>query len=229
MPYTTELMTFAVKPGKEERADEWMRTLVQRRAECVASLDREAMHFESIFKSVRNGRMWLSWLSVQGGCGAHVETSVLAVDAVHMDFWREASTARSSHRPSSTSSTSCRRRSRPPSSTVMRRWLRGVSRPSRHPIPRAPAVMSARVGRVRCVDGQEKKQSELQSERHQPAVRPLCIAAGERRSDHVSASETSSREFRTHAARTTRPRCGNDSVIARRPIRFGFRSLRCHW
>ena len=89
MPYTTELMTFAVKPGKEERADEWMRTLVQRRAECVASLDREAMHFESIFKSVRNGRMWLSWLSVQGGCGAHVETSVLAVDAVHMDFWRE--------------------------------------------------------------------------------------------------------------------------------------------
>lgn len=89
MPYTTELMTFAVKPGKEARADEWMCTLVQRRAECVDSLDREAMHFESIFKSERDGRMYLSWLSVQGAGGAHVKTSPLDIDAVHMAFWHE--------------------------------------------------------------------------------------------------------------------------------------------
>jgi Family of unknown function (DUF6176) len=36
-------MTFAVKPSKEARADEWMRTLVQRRGECIESLNREAM------------------------------------------------------------------------------------------------------------------------------------------------------------------------------------------
>lgn len=89
MPYLTEFMTFPVRLGKETRADEWMKTLVARQAECVSTLDREAIHFESIFRSEVNGRVYLSWLSVQGSKGSHVSTSPFPIDAVHMEFWRE--------------------------------------------------------------------------------------------------------------------------------------------
>lgn len=89
MPYTTELMSFAVKPGKEARAEQWMQLLVERQAECVQTLDREAMHFESIFKCQMGERMVLSWLSVQGDKGAHVRSSPFAIDQLHMQFWEE--------------------------------------------------------------------------------------------------------------------------------------------
>jgi len=89
MPYTTELMTFAVKRGAEARADEWMKVLTQRNADCVATLDREHMHFESIFKFERADRTYLSWYSVQGQSGADAKNSPLEIDQIHMEFWRE--------------------------------------------------------------------------------------------------------------------------------------------
>ena len=89
MAYTTELMSFAVKVGKEERANEWMRILVQRQAECVATLDRELMHFESIFRSEIGERIYLSWYSVQGKTGEQVKSSPFPIDKVHMAFWQE--------------------------------------------------------------------------------------------------------------------------------------------
>jgi len=89
MSYVTEFMSFPVKPGKEVRAGEWLQCLVERQAECVETLDREAMHFESIFRSEIGGRMHLSWLSVQGSRGAHVNSSTFPVDKLHMEFWAE--------------------------------------------------------------------------------------------------------------------------------------------
>lgn len=89
MAYTTELMTFAVKRGKEERAEEWMRELVARQDECIATLDRERMHYECIFSTRRDGRLYLSWFSVQGEAGEHVKTSQHEIDRLHMEFWRE--------------------------------------------------------------------------------------------------------------------------------------------
>lgn len=89
MSYVTEFMTFPVRLGKEERATEWMKTLVARQEECVATLDREAMHFESIFRSEVNGRVFLSWFSVQGQNAAHVSTSTHDIDETHIEFWRE--------------------------------------------------------------------------------------------------------------------------------------------
>jgi Family of unknown function (DUF6176) len=89
MPYTTELMSFAVKPGKEARAEEWMKLLIERQAECNQTLDREAMHFETIFKCQMGERMVLSWFSVQGDKGAHVSSSPFPIDQLHMQFWQE--------------------------------------------------------------------------------------------------------------------------------------------
>ena len=89
MPYTTEFMSFPVKVGKELRAEQWVQTLVERQAECVATLDREVMHFESIFRVQINGRMYLSWFSVQGTTGEHVQSSPFPIDKLHMEFWDE--------------------------------------------------------------------------------------------------------------------------------------------
>lgn len=89
MTLKTELMTFAIKPGKEARADAWMQMLIDRRAECIATLDREKMHHECIFRSVRNGRVFLSWLSVQSEQAPHVRGSPHAIDQAHLAFWDE--------------------------------------------------------------------------------------------------------------------------------------------
>jgi hypothetical protein len=89
MSLVTELVSFTVKLGKEQRAEEWMQLLRARQAECVATLDREKMHFESIFRSTRNGRLCLAWFSVQSDSGARVESSMHAIDQLHMAFWEE--------------------------------------------------------------------------------------------------------------------------------------------
>ena len=87
--HTTEFMTFRVREGKEARAGEWMTLLRERQRECVATLDRERMRFESIFALQRDGRLYLSWLSVQGVGGESVKTSEHEIDRLHMAFWRE--------------------------------------------------------------------------------------------------------------------------------------------
>jgi hypothetical protein len=89
MTIITELMTFAVRKGKEERAEEWMQMLQARRLECIATLDREHMHYECVFRSWRDGRLRLSWFEVRGDKGAHVRSSPCEVDELHLAFWHE--------------------------------------------------------------------------------------------------------------------------------------------
>ena len=83
----TELVSFAVLPGMESEAEAWMSVLQQRRAECVETLDRERMRYESVFKSHHDGRMYLSWFSVQGEDGSHVEGSPFEIDRLHVEYW----------------------------------------------------------------------------------------------------------------------------------------------
>lgn len=85
--HSTEFMTFRVKAGMEALADEWMRVLQQRRDECIATLDRERMHYECIFRSERDGRLYLSWFSVQGRGGEPVRGSPHPIDRMHLDYW----------------------------------------------------------------------------------------------------------------------------------------------
>ncbi|CZF85936.1 hypothetical protein GMA8713_03969 [Grimontia marina] len=55
----TEFETFRVKVGKEERAKEWMRTITERKADCIATLSREKMALETIFMTEKDGRLFL--------------------------------------------------------------------------------------------------------------------------------------------------------------------------
>lgn len=85
----TELTIFRVKPGKEARADEWMRTLVARRDECLATLGREAMYYESLFRLSVDGRMHLGWFTAQGDVHDDVDESDHDIDKVHCAFFDE--------------------------------------------------------------------------------------------------------------------------------------------
>lgn len=89
MSLKTELVSFAVKPGKEARAREWLRMLVERRDECIATLERERMRYESIFETWRGGRLYLTWFSVQDEAGERIEASSFDVDRLHPAFREE--------------------------------------------------------------------------------------------------------------------------------------------
>ncbi|HRE26230.1 MAG TPA: DUF6176 family protein [Anaerolineales bacterium] len=84
-----ELSRFRVLPGKAERVDAWLQMLNDRMPETLATLEREEMQFEVIFREVIGDDQFLTWVSVQGEAGADVETSPHEVDHLHLDFWRE--------------------------------------------------------------------------------------------------------------------------------------------
>ncbi len=89
MSIKTEFVTFAVKIGMEAEAETWMNLLVQRQQDCLETLDRERMHYESIFRVVRNGRLYLSWFSVQSADGRDVQDSPYQIDKLHLEFWNK--------------------------------------------------------------------------------------------------------------------------------------------
>ena len=74
----------------ESLALEWMREIYVRRKECVKTLDREKMHYESVFKIQRDGRLFLSWFSVQSDNGTKIdESSPFEIDKLHCDYWKK--------------------------------------------------------------------------------------------------------------------------------------------
>lgn len=85
----TEFSIFRVIAGKESRAQEWMKLLIDRRADCIETLEREAMFYESVFQKQVDGRLYLAWFSVQGKSGQDVESSTHPIDELHLLFWKE--------------------------------------------------------------------------------------------------------------------------------------------
>jgi hypothetical protein len=62
-----ELLRARIHPGKESRADEWMRMLNDRVQECRDTLAPERMAFEAQFRHVdADGTQWLYHLSLYG-------------------------------------------------------------------------------------------------------------------------------------------------------------------
>jgi hypothetical protein len=50
----------------ESRAEEWMAQLFRREAECVSTLDREAMHYESVEPEMKTTRQFCLGAAVAG-------------------------------------------------------------------------------------------------------------------------------------------------------------------
>jgi uncharacterized protein DUF6176 len=62
-----------VLPGASSEADRWMTMLNERVDECVATLDRERMAVEIIFRLKENGEDYLFWVEVLGADGAGLD------------------------------------------------------------------------------------------------------------------------------------------------------------
>ncbi|WP_339134811.1 DUF6176 family protein [Streptomyces sp. f51] len=79
-----ELSRAKVKPGAEAEADKWMRMLNDRLDECVATLDRERMAIEIVFRLREGGEDHLFWVTVRGEDGAGPDDG-LPIDRDHIE------------------------------------------------------------------------------------------------------------------------------------------------
>ena len=78
-----ELSRAKVMPGASEEADRWMAMLNDRLDECVATLDRERMAIEIVFRLREGDDEYLYWVQVRGEHGAELDES-LPIDRDHV-------------------------------------------------------------------------------------------------------------------------------------------------
>ena len=82
-----ELSRAKVKPGQSAEADRWMQMLNERVDECVATLDRERMALEIVFRLDEDGEQYLYWVSIFGSHGSGLDESI-PIDRDHDSFAR---------------------------------------------------------------------------------------------------------------------------------------------
>jgi hypothetical protein len=79
-----ELSRAKVISGASTEADRWMEMLNDRLDECIATLDRERMAIEIIFRLKENGEDYLFWMSVRGADGEGLDPDN-ALDRDHIE------------------------------------------------------------------------------------------------------------------------------------------------
>jgi hypothetical protein len=75
-----------IKPGQSAEADRWMRMHNDRLDESIATLERERMSVEIVFRLADESGDYLYWVTVRGKNGASVETSEHQLDEDHLAF-----------------------------------------------------------------------------------------------------------------------------------------------
>ncbi|MDT4958725.1 MAG: hypothetical protein QOF87_4170 [Pseudonocardiales bacterium] len=78
-----ELSRGRVLPGAGAEADRWMKMLDDRVDECVATLDRERMAIEIVFRLKEDGEDYLYWVSVHGPNNGELDLTQ-AIDRDHL-------------------------------------------------------------------------------------------------------------------------------------------------
>ena len=78
-----ELSRAKVLPGASAEADRWMKMLDDRVEECVATLDRERMAVEIVFRLQEDGEDHLFWVAIRGAGGEPLATSEHQIDKDH--------------------------------------------------------------------------------------------------------------------------------------------------
>ncbi|MGH9067542.1 MAG: DUF6176 family protein [Acidimicrobiales bacterium] len=93
-----ELSRQRLLPGADAEADAWMTMLNERSEECVATLEREQMALEIVFRREDDDGEWLYWVQVRGEGGAEELDESVPIDRDHLAFakrskepgWHEA-------------------------------------------------------------------------------------------------------------------------------------------
>lgn len=84
---TVSLHRARIRPGMEDEATRWMQMLNDRHDEAVATLDRERMAIEIVFRSSEPTGDHLTWVTVRGP-GEDVGTSTHPLDVDHLEYDR---------------------------------------------------------------------------------------------------------------------------------------------
>jgi hypothetical protein len=81
---SVELSRAKVLPGASAEADRWMQMLDERVDECVATLDRERMAIEIVFRLKEDSGDYLYWVSVHGPSNGELDLDQ-AIDRDHLE------------------------------------------------------------------------------------------------------------------------------------------------
>lgn len=85
-PVARTLVRRRIRPGMEAEVDRWMDKLRARRDECIATLDRERMAVELIYRERRPEGEALTWVVVHAPGGRPLEGSPFAIDEIHRSY-----------------------------------------------------------------------------------------------------------------------------------------------
>lgn len=91
--WRVELSTARVKPGMSSEVDDWMRMLRERQHECIATLERDRMALEMVFRGRQDGEEVLHWVTIQSAAAAPDadaldESELTRIDRDHIAFSR---------------------------------------------------------------------------------------------------------------------------------------------
>lgn len=91
--WRVELSRARVKTGMSSEVDQWMRMLNRRQQECLATLERDRMAVEMIFRERQDGEEFLYWVSIQDetaapNADALEESQLTPIDRDHIAFSR---------------------------------------------------------------------------------------------------------------------------------------------
>jgi hypothetical protein len=88
-PLQVRLHRVEIRDGKLGRYADWQRFLHDHHDEAVATLAREHMYVEAMFRDPGRDPRVLYWLEVRDDAGAHANDSTLEVDREHERYMRE--------------------------------------------------------------------------------------------------------------------------------------------
>ena len=83
-----EMVRFRVIAGQEAAAREWVAYLRDHPTQFRETMIPERMQVETILSDEQEGRLHLTWFSVQLPGGAPVQDSEHELDRIHLDYWR---------------------------------------------------------------------------------------------------------------------------------------------
>lgn len=85
-PLTVRLHRFQLRPDKLDEFQSWIQFEHDHHAETVATLEREQMYTEGIFRDRVGDPTTIFWLEIHGAQGATTESSPLAIDRAYQRF-----------------------------------------------------------------------------------------------------------------------------------------------
>lgn len=88
-PLQVTLYRFELNDDKLDKFDEWMTFYQNNLPATVATLERERMYFEAMFRDRVNQKNVVYWLAVNGEGGASGDSSPLEIDKKHKEYMKE--------------------------------------------------------------------------------------------------------------------------------------------